>query len=471
MKKIIPNDPTLRYNFFRKKREKNHSGRADQKHSLIESVTKSCLYLLLCTITLNLFCTTQQPSFNVSVAPKEHAKLNLLIGLIGEQSSELREIIAIIKKDLEFSRQFNVTTCHVDSVQTKKEIESIFKQGYSLAIFFNQSEEKNNDTIEWRVYDTTQVMMLKGSKYTKRGTVLRGWAHNISDALWSVLAGQDGFFSTKIAYCKDIHRPRKRKIKYVYVADYDGSNEQELISMPTVNVAPRWNNDSKSPMVFYSEYTNSNVRLIATTMNKKRKIASNFDGVNMLPAFSQDGKQVAYCASHGDGNCQLYYYEKGNFRKLTHNQGNNVSPSFSADGTRLFFCSDFQTGKPQIYCYNIAADTIDRLTKDGYCASPNYCVAQNKVAYSKIVNGVMQIFNYDVATEQHRQLTFDAGNKEECSWSPCGNFLLFSYEQGMHSRIAMLNVITNKRQYITGPNQVCSYPCWSPAYHDFPVVT
>lgn len=457
---------------------------------------KICLLITL-LITMNIAASNetqeQDTNISVSVAPKEHAKCNLFFGVVGKPSKELRSMVEIIKKDLEFSGQFNVTLVQIETVHTKQEIEGLSAKGYGLAIFINDAEKycgtnqkmRSKDcmgsppevgSLEWRVYDTAQVAMLKGAKYSKRGSVLRGWAHNISDALWSTLAGQDGFFSTKIAYCKDVHRPKKKKIKHIYVADYDGSNEQEIINLPTVNVAPRWNNDSKTPMLFYSEYTNSNVRLVAVKMDKKRKLASNFDGVNMLPAFSADGKQVAYCASHGDGNCQLYYYEPNclghsTFRKLTHNQGNNVSPNFSADGKSLFFCSDYQTGKPQIYRYDFANDAIERLTHDGYCASPSYCPSQNKLAYSKMIHGTMQLFAYDVETQEHTQLTFDRGNKEECSWSPCGNFLLFSYELGIKSRIALLNVVTNKRQFLTSEKQVCSYPCWSPAYDEFPVVS
>jgi len=409
------------------------------------------------------------PAMMVQVAPKEHAKLNLFIGLVGDCSDELREIASIIKNDLEFSQQFNVTVRTIDSVNSKKLITSIFEQGYPMAVFLNEGNKQNS--IEWRVYDTTQVAMLKGAKYVKRGDILRGWAHNIADTLWETLAGQPGFFSTKIAYAKDIAHSKKKKIKYIYIADYDGSHEQELVNAPTISIAPRWNNDSKSPTVFYSEYTNSNIRLVGINMKKKRKIASNFDGVNMLLAFSIDGKSIAYCASHGGGNCHLYYYDSGVFKKLTNNGGNNVSPTFSADGKSLFLCSDFQTGKPQIYRYTMAYDTLERLTFDGYCASPNYCCAQNKLAYVKIVNGIAQLFSYDVESKQHTQLTFDAGNKEECSWSPCGNFLLFSYEKGESSRIAMLNTITNKRQYLTPEKQSCSYPAWSPAYYEFPIIS
>lgn len=337
-----------------------------------------------------------------------------------------------------------------------------------MAIFLN--ETPHHHAIDWRLYDTTQAVMLKGSKYTKRGHVLRGWGHNVADDMWVALTGQEGFFSTKIAYCKNARITKKRTIKHVYVADYDGSNEQQLVNVPTVSVAPRWNHDAKNPLVFYSEYTNSNVRMVAVNMHKKRRIASNFDGVNMLPAFSIDGKRVVYCASRGDGNCQLYCYDQGELKKLTHNAGNNVSPTFSDDGLKIFFCSDAQTGKPQIYCHDLVTSSLERLTQDGYCAAPSYCGKKNRIVYSKIIQGIMQLCIYDLVTKEHTQLTFDRGHKEECSWSPCGNYLLFSVEEGERSKIAMLNLLTNDRKYVTDSKYVCSYPSWSPVYDEFPVV-
>jgi TolB protein len=405
---------------------------------------------------------------SIQVTPKEHAKLKLLLVTVGEQKQELKNILSIVKKDLEFSGQFTVDIEPAEQIATKKEVAGLFERGYSLALFFNVSSK--NDGIEWRLYDTTQIVMLKGSKTQKRGLVLRGWAHNVSDAVWLALTGQEGFFSTKIAYCKQVSMKRKKKVTHVFAADYDGSNEELLVATPTVNVAPRWNRDGKTPLLFYSEYTNANVRLVSVNMQKKRKIASDYDGVNMLPAFSKDGKRVVYCASRGNGSCQLYCYDQGALKKLTNNQGNNVSPTFSDDGTKIFYCSDYQTGTPQIYCYDTDKNQQIRLTENGYCASPAFCGKQNRVAYSKIVNGIMQLYVYDVITKEHTQLTFDAGHKEEAAWSPCGNYLIFSVEQGAQSRIAMLNLITNDRHYITPSSAVCSYPAWSTVYDEFPVV-
>ena len=95
---------------------------------------------------------------------------------------------------------------------------------------------------------------------------------------------------------------------HIYIADYDGSNEECIVQTPTINVSPRWNNDGKRPLLFYSENTNSNMRMMAVDLHKKRVVASNFDGLNMLPAFAPDGKSVIYCATRGDANCHLYHW-------------------------------------------------------------------------------------------------------------------------------------------------------------------
>ena len=407
-------------------------------------------------------------AINISVAPSRYEKLTVLLGLMGDCSPELLEIAALIKKDLEFTNQFEVTVRTVNEMHAKKEITQLSQEGFAMALFMNAA---GDNAIQWRVYDTEQVQMLKGEKYTKRGSVTRGWAHNVADSIWPVITGEPGFFSTKIAYCKDVRQPKKRKVKHVCVADYDGSNEQVLVNAPTVNIAPRWNNDTNNPLLFYSDYTNSNVRLIAVNMKKQRKIASNFDGINMLPAFSDDGKRVVYCASKGKGNCQLYFYENSQVKQITKNNGNNVSPTFAGNKNKILFCSDFQTGLPQVYCYDIKTQDLERVTDGGYCASPCYCQSNEKLVYSKKINGVMQLVVYDSAKKEHAQVTFDDGHKEECSWSPCGNFLLYSVEKGAKSRIAQLNVATREARYLTPESTMCTYPAWSPMYDQFITVS
>jgi len=414
---------------------------------------------------------------SLDVRATQRAKVPLMIGVLNTTHDQLQQVAQRLRDDLMFSGQFEVTVQPFEKISTKKEMQHLFDQGYPLAIFINQA--KHDHAIEWRIYDTARAAMVKGKKYTKHGTDTNGWAHNIADAMWRELTGQSGFFSTKIAYCKQIKRDNKRSIKHICMADYDGQHEQVLVDTSTVNVVPRWNHDLRNPLVFYSEYTNANVRLMMVNMKKQRRIASNFDGINMLTSFSDDGKKVVYCVSRGDGSCQLYYHEKGIFKRLQYtdpvtrkslSQGNNVSPTLTADGKTVFFCSDFLTNRPQVFAYDLATGQVERITDGGYCASPSYCAKKNCIAYIKRIDGVMQVCMYDIKTKKHTQLTQGPGNKDECSWSPCGNYILAAVDQGGNSRIAIYNLLTSQWRYVTPNLAQCDYPAWSPVYTTYPAL-
>ena len=326
--------------------------------------------------------------------------------------------------------------------------------------------------MEWRLYDTIDqtLTMLAGKRYHTQGSVVRGWGHAIADAVWPILTGHLGFFSSKLAFCQDTRSAKGHRTTQVCIADFDGSHVQAIVETPTINVAPRWNNDPQNPLLFYSEYTNQNVRLMVVDTNKRLRVTSNFDGINMLPTFSADGKRAVYCASRGTGVCHLYLYDNNNFKKITDNNGNNVSPTLSADGSTVYFCSDFQTGYPQIYSYGIKTEKFQRYTQGGYCASPHYTSVGNKIVYCKIVKGVTQLFVCDCGTMTHTQLTHDNGHKEECAWSPCGNYIVFSHQQGNRSVIALLNLLTHERKTLVDTPAASSYPTWSPRYQKYPVV-
>lgn len=426
------------------------------------SLLSLCSMLIVVQLNAASKDSVEPVCLNVSYTRNEPLKM-LIVG-VGKQP-EIAEIAVIIRKDLAFSGQFSPEIRMLDRVDTKKVITTFAQEGYSLVFFLSMAGK----SFEWRLYNAMTATMIKGKKYHKRGDVVRGWAHDIADMLWPELTGNQASFSSKIAYCKDVEMPGKKRGTQVVIADYDGSHEQIIVATPALHVAPRWNADTNNPLLFYSEGTPSNIRLMCVSMQGKRKIASNFDGVNMLPTFSGDGTKVIYCASKGHGNCQLYLFEKGLFKRLTHNDGNNVSPSLSKDGKALFYCSDVPTGKPQIYRYDVATKVCKQITKGGFNFCPNYHQDSGKLAYSCIVSGQAQIFVYDQITDTHTQITLDAGNKDECCWSPCGSYLIFSVEEGLSSRLALFNMHTRERKYITPADERCSYPCWSALYNQFPV--
>ncbi|HSW73962.1 MAG TPA: hypothetical protein VLG71_02280, partial [Candidatus Limnocylindria bacterium] len=279
---------------------------------------------------------------------------------------------------------------------------------------------------------------------------------------------------TKIAYSKEVPGPKGHRAKHIYIADYDGSNAEPLVAKPTINVGSRWrpkiDQATGGPLLFFSQSTNKNMRLMVTNMHGNYKIASNTDGITMLPAFSADGTQVIYCASQGHGSCQLYHYHHGSIKQLTF-EGNNISPTFSDDGTRIYYCSD-ASGTPHIYCYQLGTGVRSQITygKEG-CYSPTYSGKRQQLAYAKMIKGVMQLCVYDEVAKQHMQVTYDNEHKDECSWSPCGNYILCCAERANKGRIALLDIHTGTMRSLTNGRDVCSYPAWSPVYDTYVTVT
>lgn len=416
------------------------------------------IHILLCLV----YGTILTHDTIVHVSALKHTKMPLLVALL---DSELQEVASIMAHDLQFSGQFAVTVEHFKIKPHKKNLVKLFDNNYSLVIFLKKNRQKK--TIEWRLYDTMTAHMIAGKEYGNRSFNPRVWAHAIADSVWPVLTGQKSSFSSKIAYCKQGMAKKGSPVKHIYIADFDGSNAHLLVELDRVLIAPRWNADRANPLLFYSEYTPTNVRLMSIDRYKKCRIASDFDGINMLPHFSADGKDVVYCASKGSGGCQIYYYKNGIITQLTHNEGNNFAPIFGHDNAHIYFCSDVNGKIPQIYSYTIANGHMVQVTHGNYCVSPSYCAQKNQLVYTRLTDGIMQIFIYDRANNSHIQVTQDQGNKEDCTWSACGNYILFCLVTRKGSRLVMLNTMTQERTYITPEDDICSYPACSPCYYEF----
>lgn len=422
------------------------------------------LYLLL-FITLHAQATHD---IELTISGAQQAQMPIALIVLDKANDELNEVTATIKKDLLFTDQFSPSIKKYDAnlskQNLKKEIQKLCNNNIPLALCLTNK----SNSVEWRLYDTISCTMIQGKKYIKHNAIARAWAHAIADELYKTLTDNNGFFSSRIAYCKDGKNDKGNTIRNVYIADFDGSNEELLVDLPTITVAPRWHTHKAN--IAYSEYANTNVELMSVAMDKARTPIANYEGINMLATFAPDGNTMAYCASRGSGSCQIYLVKNGKLKKCTNNPGNNTSPIF-IDNDHLCFCSDFQTGNPQLYIAHITTGHLRRITPGGYCTSPSYCPQTNKIAYHKMIQGTMQIMTYDCAAKTHTQLTTSAGNKHEASWSPCGTQLLFAHEvPHKTSRLCSLNLLTNKTKYITRIDDECSYPHWGPCYKTFPVV-
>ncbi len=398
-------------------------------------------------------------------------KMRLLIGVIGNDPT-LQKVAKILSQDFScFYQQktgFDVCIRSFEKFPSKNKIYQIFiHEGYPLIVFLTA---RSANSLEWRLYDALQVVMVKGNRVTYNAKKMNTSVHVCADVIWKELTGQEGIFSTVIAYCKQI-RGGKQQIRHVYTIHPSAKKPTCLVGTKSNKLALRWHPSSQKPMLFYSEHTPVNVRLVSIPFltdydESSLKVVANFNGLNMQPSFASDGKRTVMCTSYL-GSSQLYYgvidkQEKHwQFRRITFNNGNNIAPILRDNGN-IIFCSDFEFHRPQIYYYRADTRLIERITSGSYSASPAWCEKKGTLAYVKNVEGMMQVFLYNMQTKTHIQLTSDATHKEEPTWSPEGTYIAYSVACGPWNRIAVRNLITDEQFYLTGSKEYCCYPAWSP---------
>lgn len=412
------------------------------------------------------------------------APMKIFFGILNDKDKKLVQIISSVQKMLNSTNQFDVVLDNFETPKTKSDINNLFDKGYSLAIFFNYDKENN---IQWRLYDTADSIMLKGKNFTKNNVISESidnlnfdFSKNrekflesikkFASQIWYELTQHESSFASKIAYIKKIKNFEKNNNSIVCICDYDGKNVQ-VISEPGNFIGLYWDLNEKNKRLFCSEFTRYNVRLISLGINKKKYPLFSFPGTCVGISLSKDNNEAVYCRS---GEIWHYCYDvnekKGKHIRLINNDGKNFYPILLKNGD-VIFCTDSKklinncflnkAVGPQIGIYKANEKSIELLTDGGYCISPSFSSLKNKLLYSKKINGIFQIFEYDLATKIHKQITNGKGNKIDASWSPCGNFIVFNYKLGKVSRIAIFNINLNKINFITPKNKICYSPAWS----------
>jgi TolB protein len=199
-------------------------------------------------------------------------------------------------------------------------------------------------------------------------------------------------------------------------------------------------------------------------------------GTQLMPAVSWQRDKVAFI-SDVTGNPDLFVQpfspETGAQGKpqqvFSAKQATQGSPCFSPDGKKLAFVSN-KDGSPRIYVIsipqpgaslkNIKANLITKRNREN--SAPSWSPDGKKIAYCARSQGERQIWVYDFTTNEERQLTEGAGNKENPSWAPDSLHLVFNSSDTNHSELFLINLNQAESIQITGGPGEKRFPNWEP---------
>lgn len=340
--------------------------------------------------------------------------------------------------------------------------------------------------LEMRLYDVKRKKMLEGKRYSnleKRDVDSR--LRRFADLVMKALTGELGIFSTKIAF---VGAKRAGDPKQLFIANFDGTDLQQLTDNRSINMSPAWSPDGTK--LTFTSFKDGGAEIYVynmitrKTLRMTRSNSGNNSGANWAP----DGKSIAFASSDmsslkaaggaaafagataiftmssGGGPRQMLISSPGG-RRI------DVEPAFSPDGSKIAWASD-RFGNPHIFVRDLSTKTDTRITFAGwYNSTPSWRADAKKLAFAGYDKEIdrYDLFIVNPDGRQLERLTLDQGDNERPTWSPDGNFIAFQSNRAIKGsgkqkpyRIFVMNRDGGDQRPINIPLAEVNLPAWSP---------
>jgi Tol biopolymer transport system component len=145
-----------------------------------------------------------------------------------------------------------------------------------------------------------------------------------------------------------------------------------------------------------------------------------------LGAFNAVHMQGDFSNGRVDGGAQVATInaDGSNFREVTSGANNNGFPSFAPDGKRFVYRTAGPEGQG-LRIKNLGGDEVTVLTTD-YDNFPLWSPRGDRIVFVRLVQEDFEIFTIRPDGRDLRRLTRSPGNDSHCTWSPDGEWIVFS---------------------------------------------
>lgn len=349
---------------------------------------------------------------------------------------------------------------------TWKELKADFliRAGYSMV--------GDKVTLDTYLYHVPKGELVVGKKYESTASNVRKVAHTFANDVLKALTGKEGMFLSKIVTTSDRDGGKSRE---VFIMDWDGASPTKVSNHQSITISPAWSPDGKKiAYTAYVQRAKSKMRnadlFIYEVETGKRFLTSYRPGINSGAAFAPDNKNI-YLTLSQSGNPDIYKMAiDGTLQgKITNgpNGAINVEPSVSPDGSKLAFSSD-RHGRPMIYTMANDGSNITQITFAGvFNSTPVWSPDGGKLAFAGQSEDHFDIFviNTDKTNLQRitdaKKANGKAAHNEDPSFSPDGRFLMYTSNRTGTNQIYISTVDGSEERRVTNDKYNYYKPKWS----------
>jgi TolB protein len=315
---------------------------------------------------------------------------------------------------------------------------------------------------EFRLWDVSTGQQVAGQQYVTDPNNSRRVAHIISDAIFSRITGEKGFFDTRIVFV-DETGPATQRRKRLAIMDQDGFNVRYLTRGDDLVVTPRFSPSSQDITYMAFGSTGDPKVLLLNIESGQREVVGNFPGMTFAPRFSPDGQKIVMSLSEGaTSNLYAMDLRSHTTTRLSNSNAIDTSPSYSPDGSQIVFDSD-RGGTQQLYVMSGTGGDANRISfGDGNYSTPVWSPRGDFIAFTKQTQGQFAIGVMKPDGSGERILT-EGFHNEGPTWAPNGLFLMFFRDPGGDSgaHIFMRDLFGRAEFQVPTPSYA-SDPAWGP---------
>lgn len=314
---------------------------------------------------------------------------------------------------------------------------------------------------DFRLFEAGSGQQVAGQHYATELTNSRRVAHIVSDAIFTRITGEKGFFDSRVVFVDESGSAEKRR-KRLAIMDQDGGNVKYLTRGDNLVVTPRFSPSAQE--VAYMSFGDAEPQVVLLNVETgQRRNVGNFPGMTFSPRFSPDGQKVVMSLSSGSSsNLYALNIASRNPTQLTNDAAIDTSPCYSPDGGQIVFESD-RGGSQQIYLMGAGGGGAKRISfGEGRYSTPVWSPRGDYVAFTKQKGGQFAIGVMKPDGSGEKILT-EGFHNEGPTWAPNGLYLMFFRDPGggAGSRIFMTDLFGRGEFPVPTPAGA-SDPAWGP---------